>query len=587
MRRIVLFITLFLILTSSVNAKLLDNSLEDIFKNIKKTFSYYGEVVAIVPQRNEAVVQFKDTAPKKGTEVVVFREGKSIINKISGRVVGSVENMIGLITIKESTGTVALGDIIKNNGIEIGDKVKFPARIVFLIKGIENLTSIPTQAYDIESYMDLAVSKYPEFQLINQNSLMHQPKDAYIVYMKIYIKDSTNPMKKKISVKVYSSYSGYTIGLFSETFKLTKKMMGYNSAPVPMNMNIKPYSGGLNSGIPVYPLGGSPAVSQAPAYPGYPSYPSYGAPAQQMANVTPEVKPYPMYGNVNMQQKEQTLKPVMQTPLKPLASSRKILSFDENIKFVSFCNDYLIYSDGKSLTVGKLKFHKFKKIASTTLNKKGKLLGLSSSISSKGKLVVLANIIDFGRMVSSVYILSDNMLKKKADNLNYILGYFDFDKNGKYSLAGQRFDKKRIYGAYLYKLEENGETISRVKKEWIPFGFRLPYYTTIKLDKKDSGMVFINNNGKLLIYRNGERVFESKKKVASVKPFNIDNKRVGFFSDKKIEEVVSDNIGNIIEQGYSSKIESDILGCSLINYEIVCVANDKGKVSLISLPLMK
>ncbi len=633
----VIAIITFFILTISLQAKYLDDSLTDVFSKIKKSFSYFGEVVAVIPQRNDAVVQFKDKAPEKGTEVVVYREGSPIVNKISGKVVGSMENMVGVISLKDSAGTVGMGEMLKNKGIAVGDKVKYPRRIVFILKGVENLSAKPVQAYDIKSYLELAVSNFPEFELLQGNVPIQPQKDVYLVFLKVFIKDASNPMKKRISVKVYSAYTNYTIGLFNTDFTLSKKMLAYsgvNMKSPAAGQPYAPYTRGVKGGIPMYPMGGAvpqpPNRTYGPA--GYPQYPGVGGQMQGMKPPAPP-QPYQRYNSrYNRSLKPQkgvtTSKYKLDTFEKsnPVVTKfRKIVQIPEKLKSIDFYKDQVIYTDGYSIIYGKLLTNTFKRLSGDLYKGFGSVLSVQFvDVDNDGKMDVVANVILKDGMDSRIYKIKNNRLVLAGKGYDYIFGAFDFNDDGKEEFAGQSFDEEEIFGSSLYKLSFSNGEINKIKSAWIPFGFRILSATKADLNgdgKKD--IIFINENHRLMVFRNGEKIYEgdeslggsfntatvnlgtekfeyTKAKGIDVRPLRfVKDKKgresvlivknyatldavlgdVGLFKEGEIRMVYSNELGDVSMKPYTGKIEGGVEGFEIYNNEIICAVIKKSAVN--------
>ncbi len=631
-KKIIMMVVVFFTLTVSLHAKFLDESLTSLFTNIKKSFSNFGEVVAVLPKKNVAVVQFKDKSPEKGTEVIVYREGTPIMNKISGKVVGNVENMVGLISLKDNAGTVGIGDILKNNGIVIGDKVKYPKRIVFVLKSIENLSDKPVAAYDIKSYLELAVSNFPEFELVEGNTPLQPQKDVYLVNLKVFIKDASNPAKKRISVKVYSAYTHYTIGLFNTDFTLSKKMLAFHGSNVQAAGKPQPYSQGINTGIPMYPMGGQGQIptqrySANSPYPQYPGMPQ--APGQQPL----PPKPYPGF-NAKYNKLAKPQKKAVESKYKldtfekvnPVVTKfRKIAQIPEKLKSIDFYKDKIIYTDGYSIIYGKLLYDKFQKISGDLYKGFGSVLSVQFvDVDNDGKMDVVANVILKDGMDSRIYKIKNNSLILVGKGYDYIFGTFDFNDDGKPEFAGQSFDDEEIFGPSLYKLKFTNGKIEKIKRTWIPFGFRILSATKADLNgdgKKE--IIFINENHRLMVFSNGEKIYEGDESLGGsfntatvnlgtekfeyTKARGIDVRPVKFIKDIKGREsvlivknyatldavlgdmglfkegelrmVYSNELGDVSVKPYTGKIEGGVEGFEIYNNEIICAVIKKSAVN--------
>ncbi len=627
MRIILITIMSIFLFSSTLSAKYLDDTLTDIFSKIKKTFTYYGEVVAVIPNRNEAVVQFKNYTPKKGIEVIVYREKGPITNQLTGKIIGHIEDMIGLISLKESTGTVALGDIIENKGIRAGDKVKYSKRVVFKLKGIENLSDKPIQAYNIKSYLELAISNFPEFDIITDNMPLKNTKDIYVVNLKVFVKDSNNPNSKRISLKIYSSYTNFSIGLFNGDFTLSKKMAEYKQGPVASGtsttMQAAPIS---NTGIPMYPMGPQAQMQQPGKYPQYPGYPGI----QPNVRQTPAKYPYAAnYANAPEKAAPQTnSKYNFDTfdKLKPTVTKfRKITQLSEKVKTIDFNKNKVVYSDGESIIYGEIKNDKFSKLSGDLYKGFGTIISVQFvDVDNDNIKDIVLNIMLKERMDSRIYKIKNNRMVIVGDHFDFIFGSYDFNNDGKEEFAGQTFDDENIFGNQLYKLKFSNGNIEKIKKTWIPFGFRL--LTATKADLDGDGvleLLFINEVHRLMVYKKGEKIYTgedslggtfntatvnlgtekfeyTKARAIDVKPvkFIKNNKGktgvlivhnyatldkvlgdMGLFKEGEIKLVYMNDFGDVSIKTYTGKLEGGIEGFELYNNEIICAVIKKSAVN--------
>ncbi len=616
---------IFLFAATTLNAKYLDETLTNIFNQIKKSFTYYGKVVAVIPDRNEAVVQFDKFTPKEGMEVIVYREKGPIINQITSKIIGQIEDMVGIISLKETSGTVGLGDIVKQNGkIRAGDRVKYSKRIIFRLEGIENLSDKPTAAYNMKSYLELAISNFPEFEIVSANTPIKNTRDIYIVNLKVFIKDSPNPEKKRISLKVYSSYTNFSIGLFNGEFTMSKKMLDYKGSAVAVNTPAQaPRYSTTGSNLPVYPMGPQAQVRpMAPAYPSYPSYPMQ-RPQQLPANR------YPAYPNIQkppVPKVSSKYKFSTFDNIKPSVTKfRKIAQVSEKLKTIDFYKNYVVYSDGSSIIYGKLLNNGFQRISGDLYKGFGNIIGtIFVDIDGDGKQEIAVNILNQDEMDSRLYKIRNNRLILVGKGFGYIFGKYDFNNDGKEEFAAQSFDSEDIFGRQIYKMKfVNGE-LKKLKTNWVPFGFRIS--SAVKADIDGDGkkeLIFINEQHILMVYKDGEKIYTGDEDLGG--SFNtavvnlgtekfeydkaraIDFKPVKFIKDKKGREsvlvvknypslhgllgdiglfkkgelklVYVNALGDVALKTYSGQVDGAIEGFTLYNNEIVCGIVKKSAVN--------
>ena len=609
-------------------AKTLDQAFSDIFTKILKQFSYEGEVVAIIPERDEAAVQFENNfIPPIGAEVTVFRHQRKLYNQITGKFIGYLDEHVGTISIKDKVGTVAIGDIVENTGnMKAGDNARFTKRVVIYVKGIKNLTEKPSQAYDVQSYLELAAGKFPSIQLVfTQNQYAQQKKDIYPINMKVFIKDSISNTKKAVSVEFSSVYTGRNIGVYESKFDLSKKMLAFKS----QTFSITPQKPQIQApatypGLPVYPMTPQQSPGMQPIQPmaQLPAYPMQ----RQAVNLKP-LKPQQKYQLTKLKPKKSKYKYSTLENLKPTVTNfRKISSLSEKLKSIDFNKNRVIYTDGYVIVYGEIiGQNAFKKMDQDKYKGFGQIMNVAFvDADEDGKKDVIVNIILKDGMESRIYKIYGNKLKLVKKEIDYILGGYDFDNDGKEELAGQTFDQENIFGDALYELKLKGGDLKRIKRVWIPFGFRLPSSVQADIDgdgKKE--LLFINDIHRLIVYKGGENIYigdeslggsfniiswnKGTEKFQYTKPQAIDPKPIVFMKDKKGREgvlivknyatgdillgdiglfkqgevrlVYLNSFGDVAMKPYSGKVDGAIEGVTIYNNELVCGVIKKSAVN--------
>ena len=630
-KKSVFWLIFVIFITTQLYSKTLDQAFSEVFSKLLKQFSYEGEVVAIIPERDEAAVQFENNfIPPIGAEVTIYRHQRKLFNQLTGKFIGYLDEHIGTISIKDKVGTVAIGDIVENTGhIKAGDKARFTKRVIIYVKGISNLTEKPTQAYDIQSYLELAAGKFPAIQLVfNQNPMIQQKKDIYPINMKVFIKDSISSLKKDVSVEFSSVYTGRNIGVYTATFDLSKKMLAYKAQTYQPKPQLP--KGNQYPGLPSYPMGPQGSVLQ-PMQPmqQLPTYPMQGqgsVSTLKPITVAPPVKEkkYKLSKLINKSSKYKynTLE-----NLKPTVTNfRKISQLTEKLKSIDFNGNKVIYSDGYNIVYGEIVGpNVFKKLSGDTYKGFGQVMNVAFvDADGDGKKDVIINIILKDGMESRIYKIYGNKLKMVSGEINYILGGYDFDNDGKEELAGQTFDQENIFGDALYELVLKGNGLKRKKRVWIPFGFRLP--SSVKADIDGDGkkeLLFINDIHRLIVYKGGENIYvgdeslggsfniiswnKGTEKFQYTKPQAIDPKPIVFIKDKKGREgvllvknfatgdiilgdiglfkqgevrlVFLNSFGDVAMKPYSGKVDGAIEGITIYNNELVCGVVKKSAVN--------
>jgi len=623
MKKISSFIIIFIFITVSLYSKSLDQAFSDIFSKLIKQFSYEGVVVALIPERDEVAVQFENNfIPPIGAEVTIYRHKKKLFNQLTGKFIGYLNEHVGTITIQDKVGTVALGEIVENNGhIRVGDNARFTKRVIIYVKSISNLTDKPTAAYDVKSYIELAAGKFRTIQIVfPPNPILQQKKNIYPVNMKVFIKDSISSSKKDLSVEFSSVYTGRNIGIYTEAFDLSKKMLTYKPPAIkpvtPASPSIMAQPGVLSyPGLPTYPMGPTSNIQPQGQLPAYPMNPT-GVP-QQSFNKPVELKPIRPVHTIKTQPKLKSFSEIEN--FQPVVTDIKTISeIPEKLKSIDFYGNKIIFTDGKKIVYAEFfGEHGMRKLSQIIYKGPGQIMNVSFvDINGDGFKDGVVNIISKYRMLSQLYKIVNNKLVFYKGNLNYILGGFDFDNDGIEELAGQTYSSSDIFGDSLYELEVKNGKIIRKKRVWIPAGFRL--ISSIKADIDGDGkkeLIFINAQHKLIIYKNGENIYSGSKSLggsnnkillniaSKPKTIVIDPRPIILKKNLKGKEKILvvknflesgngeveiasvSNGGDIIIEPYSGKVKGAIDGITVYNGELVCgVARKKSSYLIAFLP---
>ncbi len=139
-------------------------------------------------------------------------------------------------------------------------------------------------------------------------------------------------------------------------------------------------------------------------------------------------------------------------------------------------------------------------------------------------LIALNILVQYKGMESQVLRFENNKFNLIADNIHYILGFFDMDGNGdSESLIGQEYNQENFYGinTSLFKIEKN--SIKRMEKLFLPSGFELFGSFLTDLDGNGKNEVGFYNSGSILnIYEDGEKKWSfSSPMGGSLQSFSI------------------------------------------------------------------
>ena len=122
-------------------------------------------------------------------------------------------------------------------------------------------------------------------------------------------------------------------------------------------------------------------------------------------------------------------------------------------------------------------------------------------------LIALNILVQYKGMESQVLRFQNKRFNLIADNIHYILGFFDMDGNGDSdSLVGQEYSQENFYGinSFLFKIKNN--SIKKIKKLFLPSGFELFGSFLTDLDGNGKNEVgFYNPAHKLNLYEDGKK----------------------------------------------------------------------------------
>lgn len=189
-----------------------------------------------------------------------------------------------------------------------------------------------------------------------------------------------------------------------------------------------------------------------------------------------------------------------------LQSYNFVKTFDDLIYNIKICEidglPYYIYltrqgiyaqkTDGSGQVV-QYKYNGFGEIAGISIGQNG-LIALNILVKYKG-------------MESQVLKFENNKFNLLADNIHYILGFFDLNGNGhSESLIGQEYNQENFYGLNRYHFQIKKKSIKKGKRFPSLSGFELFGSFQVDLDGNGKNEVgFYNIGRKLNIYEDGKK----------------------------------------------------------------------------------
>ena len=131
----------------TAHAATLDSAFAILFEKLNANISANGEVVALLPEKNEVIIEFSgDLVPSYGAELLVFGESAEASQESAegGGENRPVKVYRGSVTVSESAGHLncAIADEGRDQFIE-GDQVFLPSPVLLYVTPVKNLTPNP------------------------------------------------------------------------------------------------------------------------------------------------------------------------------------------------------------------------------------------------------------------------------------------------------------------------------------------------------------------------------------------------------------------------------------------------------------
>lgn len=151
--------------------------------------------------------------------------------------------------------------------------------------------------------------------------------------------------------------------------------------------------------------------------------------------------------------------------------------------------------------------------------------------------LVAINIFDGQRMLSRIVRFERGQFSEITKDVDYILQFFDFDLDGvKETLLGQPFDREEFFGRGLHLLVLSGDTLRKVRKIEVPFGFRIfgSFFADLNGDRFPE-IGFFNIGQRLVIFQGKKKFWSSTVKFGgSIQFIQMDNPEPEFPTPKTI-----------------------------------------------------
>ncbi|MEA1968910.1 MAG: hypothetical protein U9N77_11920 [Thermodesulfobacteriota bacterium] len=150
---------------------------------------------------------------------------------------------------------------------------------------------------------------------------------------------------------------------------------------------------------------------------------------------------------------------------------------------------------------------------------------INMSIGPKG-LIVLNIYVKNNGMESRILKFTTKGFTVLEKNINYILQFADIDRNGiNDSLFGQDFDGENFFGSGVFHLAvDDSGSITQRNSTSTPAGFNLTGAFLADLDGNEiKETAYYNLGGKLVVYENSKKKWESPSKFGPIKTMLIDD----------------------------------------------------------------
>lgn len=242
-RRLLLVLLLLggcLSIPGSAAAATLDNACALLFEKLYANIAARGEIVALLPEKNEVVIEFADDlVPAYGAELLVFGQSSPVTDATESESNSDSEPQTpasavsqslifrGSVTVSETAGHLNLAYV--NSGAEkffIGDLVFLPAPVQLYITPVRDLTPYQIFAPQATTAIGRMLGTFPGVEFLNLPASNQTTVDflknkcrtggRYGLIVQPYIlMQGTNC---KIQLRLVSLFSGQSLGVLAEKF---------------------------------------------------------------------------------------------------------------------------------------------------------------------------------------------------------------------------------------------------------------------------------------------------------------------------------------------------------------------------------
>ena len=155
----------------TVQAATLESAFALLFEKLNANLAANGEVVALLPGKNEVVIEFSgDLVPAYGAELLVFGDSSEAVQEnidsgVEGR---SVKVYRGSVTVNEASGHLNRALVDEGHGqLTEGDRVFLPSPVFLYVTPVKNMTPNPYFTGQATRSITRLLNTFPNLQVFS------------------------------------------------------------------------------------------------------------------------------------------------------------------------------------------------------------------------------------------------------------------------------------------------------------------------------------------------------------------------------------------------------------------------------------
>ncbi|MEA3332146.1 MAG: hypothetical protein U9Q58_00925 [Pseudomonadota bacterium] len=215
----------------TAQAATLDNAFAVLFEKLNANISAVGEVVALLPEKNEVIIEFSgDLVPAYSSELLVFGESAETLSEEDGSTDHNRPVMVyrGYVTVNESAGHLNRALVAEGRRqIVEGDQVFLPAPVVLYVTPVKNLTPYPYFTNQATLSISRLLSTFPSLQVFSlpgsnqktvgflQQKCRREGRYGLVLQPLVVFQNG----RSKAQLRITSLFSGQSLGALAEEFR--------------------------------------------------------------------------------------------------------------------------------------------------------------------------------------------------------------------------------------------------------------------------------------------------------------------------------------------------------------------------------